>query len=155
MIRVVLIGFVFVLAFSACERGVLVSQKWKWDDHQWITGDKKSFVIQAADTTTVYQMDIQVSHEETYGYQNLYVRTMTTFPSGKEVSSVTSLELINPDGSWTGDMGESCCKVDIPLQQGFRFPEVGTYTWTIEPFMRIDTIKGINSLKVTCREFKK
>ena len=143
-----------MLTFSACERGVLVSEKWNWEDHQWITGDKKSFVMQAADTSTVYQMDIQVSHEETYGFQNLYVRTMTTFPSGKEVSSVTSLELINPDGSWAGDMGENCCKVDIPLQQRFTFPEVGSYTWTVEPFMRTDTVEGINSLKVVCRQVK-
>ena len=110
--------------------------------------------MQAADTTTVYQMDIVLDHEETYGYQNLYVRTTTIFPSGKEVNSVTSLELINTDGSWSGDMGENCCKVEIPLQQKFTFPEVGAYTWTVEPYMRIDTINGINSLKVTCRKFK-
>ena len=133
---------------------MLISQRWKWDDHQWVTGDTKSFVMQATDTTTVYQMDIQVNHEETYGFQNLYVRMVTTFPSGKEVSSVTSLELINPDGSWAGDEGASCCKVDIPLQARFKFPEVGAYTWTIEPYMRIDTISGINSLEVTCRKVK-
>ncbi len=111
--------------------------------------------MEALDTTTVYQMDIQVTHEETYKYQNLYIKTLTKYPSGKEVSSVTSLELINEDGSWAGDMGENCCKVDIPLQQRFTFPEVGSYTWTVEPFMRMDTVEGINSLKVTCRKVKK
>ena len=154
MIRATFIGFLFLLSLSACDRGVLVSEKWTWDNHQWITGDKKSFVMQATDTSTVYQMDIVLDHEETYGYQNLYVRTSTIFPSGKEVNSVTSLELINPDGSWSGDKGENCCKVDIPLQQKFTFPEVGAYTWSVEPYMRVDTINGINSLKITCRKFK-
>ena len=108
----------------------------------------------AADTSTVYQMDIEVNHEETYGYQNIYIRTLTTFPSGKEVTSVTSLELINADGSWVGDHGNNGWSVELPLQQRFTFPEVGAYTWTVEPFMRMDTIKGISSLKVTCRKVK-
>ena len=154
MIRATLIGFLFLLIFNACDSGVLVTEKWSWDDHHWIAGDEKSFVMQAADTSTVYQMDIVLDHEETYGYQNLYVRTTTQFPSGKEVNSITSLELINPDGSWAGDMGENCCKVEIPLQQRFTFPEIGAYKWTVEPYMRIDTIKGVNSLKVTCRKVK-
>jgi len=154
LIRIVSIGVIFLLTLSACDRGVLLSEKWKWEDQQWVTGDKKSFVMEAKDTATVYQMDIQINHEETYKYQNLYIRTLTKYPSGKEVSSVTSLELINQDGSWAGDMGENCCKVDIPLQQRFTFPEIGSYTWTVEPYMRTDTVQGINSLKVTCRKVK-
>lgn len=110
--------------------------------------------MEATDTSTVYQMDIQVSHDEKYGFQNLYIKTLTTYPSGKEVASITSLELINDDGSWAGDKGEGGRKVDIPLQQRFTFPEVGKYTWTVEPYMRVDTIPGINSLEVTCSKVK-
>jgi gliding motility-associated lipoprotein GldH len=154
LIRIASIGIIFLLTLSACDRGVLVSEKWEWKNQQWHAGDKKSFVMEATDTTTVYQMDIQISHEESYGYQNVYIRTLTTYPSGKDVTSVTSLELINQDGSWAGDKGEGGRKVDIPLQQRFTFPEVGKYTWTVEPYMRMDTIQGINSLKVTCRKVK-
>lgn len=108
--------------------------------------------MEAIDTTTIYQMDLQISHEETYGFENLYIRTLTTYPSGKEVSSITSLELINPDGSWAGDKGGGGRIVDIPLQQRFTFPETGSYTWQVEPYMRMDTVMGINSVKVTCRK---
>ena len=149
-----MIGFAFLVTLSSCDKGVRHTEKWKWKDQQWITGDKKSFVMVATDTTTVYEMDVELSHEETYAYQNLYIRTLTTYPSGKEVTSVTSLELINDDGSWAGDEGGNCCKVDIPLQHRFTFPEVGSYTWSVEPYMRVDTVKGINSLKVTCRRVK-
>jgi len=150
LIRAICIGIFFLLSLSACDRGVLISEKWEWKDEQWLAGDKKSLVMEAADTSTVYQMDLVLGHEETYGFQNLYIKTTTTFPSGKEVVSVTSLELVDEDGAWTGDTGEQCCKTELPLQRRFTFPEVGQYTWTVEPWMRIDTVKGINSLKVIC-----
>ncbi len=154
MIRFALIASILVMTLSSCDRGVLVSEKWTWKDHQWIHGDAKSMTMTATDTTTVYQMDLRIDHEEEYAYQNLYVRTKTTYPSGKEVTSITSLELINADGSWAGDKGENCCVLTLPLQARFTFPEIGTYTWTIEPYMRVDTVKGVNSLKAICKKVK-
>lgn len=142
------------LSFFSCEKGVMVSQKWKWKDKAWVQGDKKTIQLEATDTSKIYQMDIQVSHEETYAFQNLYVRTTTVFPSGKNVTSVTSLELLDEQGYWAGDYGENCCKVRIPLQRKFTFPELGMYSWTIEPYMRVDTVKGIEALQVICKEWK-
>lgn len=133
---------------------MLVSEKWVWKDHRWIHSDRKTMMIEAVDTTTAYQLDLQLTHEESYAYQNLYIRTLTTFPSGKVVTSVTSLELTDDKGGWAGNYGENCCTIRLPLQRKFTFPEVGTYSWTIEPYMRMDTVKGITSLKVTCRKWK-
>jgi gliding motility-associated lipoprotein GldH len=141
--------------FSACSKGVLKEEKWSWKDKQWIQGDRKTMVIEAMDTSTLYQMEVRLKHEESYAFENLYVRTITVFPSGREVTSVVSLELTQDDGSWSGDYGENCCSIEYMLQKQFTFPEVGTYTWSIEPYMRIDTIKGIQSVKVTCREKEK
>ena len=132
----------------------MVKEKWSWKDDQWIHGDKKTMVMEAVDTTTVYALDVIVNHEETYPFQNLYVRTLTTYPSGKEVTSVVSLELMDDLGQWSGSTRGNCCKVELPLQQRFTFPETGKFTWTIEPYMRVDTIHGINSLQVICREVK-
>lgn len=120
-------------------------------NHEWLSGDQKSFTLVATDTTTVYAMDITLGHEDTYPYQNLYIKTQTTFPSGKEVESVSSIELINPDGSWAGDCSGHSCTISLPLQHRFTFPEVGTYTWSVSQYMRMDTIHGVNSFKVVCR----
>jgi gliding motility-associated lipoprotein GldH len=146
---------VLLAALSACRQDVLVSQQWKWNDHQWITGDVKTMTLEAADTTTQYAMDLHLAWEKSYPYENLYVRTKTKFPSGKEVTSVTSLELAESNGTWAGDCDGGSCNLTFPLQQVFTFPETGTYSWSIEPYMRIDTVQGIKSLRVTCRQLKK
>lgn len=106
----------------------------------------------APDTIQAYLMDIRIEHSVQYPFQNAYIRLVTTFPSGKEVKSVSSLELANPDGSWAGECSGKTCLVTLPLQRGFTFPEIGEYTLKIEPYMRMDTIDGLKRLTVTCRK---
>ena len=119
-----------------------------------MAGDKKTMLIQAPDTSQIFRLDLEVEHHEKYGFQNLYVQTITTYPSGKEVKSISSLEFVNPDGSWAGHcIGEGkTCRLLLPLQQHFTFPEVGEYTWTIEPYMRMDTVVGIHKIVAQCRK---
>ncbi len=143
------------LMVASCHSDVLTSQQWKWPDHQWVNGDVKSMSLEAMDTTTRYAMDLDLAWDKTYGYQNLYIRTKTIFPSGKEVTSVTSLELEEANGTWAGKCSGGTCSLSFPLQKVFTFPEIGAYSWSIEPYMRVDTVLGIKSLRVTCRKLKK
>jgi gliding motility-associated lipoprotein GldH len=152
LIRFIFIGCIFVLSMSSCQKGVLSSAHWKLAHQRWITGDDKSMKIIAPDTTQAYMMDIRIEHTESYAFQNLYIRLLTTFPSGKQVQSVTSLELTNPDGSWAGKCGGKMCSVTLPLQPGFTFPEIGEYKLTIQPYMRLDTLDGLKRMTVTCRK---
>lgn len=140
--------------FSACKRDVLASETWTWKQEPWIFDDTKSMIIDATDTAALYRMDVILEHASTYGFQNFYIRTLTIFPSGKEVSSITSLELTDADGSWTGDCRGKTCSLELPLQQRFTFPEAGQYTWTVQPYMRMDSVQGINSLTVICRKLR-
>jgi gliding motility-associated lipoprotein GldH len=150
--RFLLIGSIFLLTLSACDKGVLSSATWTMENQQWIASDHNSFLLEAVDTITVYTMEIELNHDAKYPYQNLYIKTTTTFPSGKEVASVTSIELLKKDGSWAGDCSGKSCTLSLPLQQRFTFPEIGSYSWSVEPYMRKDTVEGLNSFKVVCRK---
>ena len=149
---ILLLPFIFLL--PSCNQDVLVSETWKFEDGMWLASDKKTMKIAAPDTSQVFSLDLEVEHNEKYPFQNLYVRTVTTYPSGKEVKSISSLELSNPDGSWSGKCsGEGkSCRVLLPLQQHFTFPEAGEYTWSIEQYMRTDTVTGINKIEALCRK---
>jgi gliding motility-associated lipoprotein GldH len=155
LIRFLFISSIFLAGLTSCHNDVLVSQEWKWDTQQWIVGDAKIMKIEAADTTSRYAMDLDLAWDKSFGFENLYIRTKTVFPSGKEVTSVTSLELEETDGTWAGKCSGSTCSLSFPLQKVFTFPEVGSYSWSIEPYMRVDTVQGIKSLRVTCRKLKK
>jgi gliding motility-associated lipoprotein GldH len=155
LIRYIVISIVLLTGIFSCNKDVLTSASWKFPDHHWITGDNKLMNIHAPDSTQAYAMDIRIEHSDAYQFQNLYIRVSTIFPSGKEIKSVTSLELSNPDGSWAGKCNGSSCSVTLPLQHGFNFPEIGEYKLTIEPYMRIDTIDGLKRMTVICRKREK
>src|SRR5690606_4369820 len=118
----------------------------------WLNSDPRSVSMTASDTQQVYSLDLTLTHTTDYSFQNLYVKTRTLFPSGKEITSVTSLEMTGDDASWTVDCKGRTCSLVIPLQQRFTFPEVGTYKWIIEPYMRQDTIKEIQSISILCKK---
>lgn len=140
------------LLIISCNKDIVVYEEWDFVQDTWVHGDKKTMTIPAPDTTSNYKLDLLVRHTVDYPYQNFYIRTVTTYPSGKEVASVTSLELANKDGTWAGDCSGDDCYLELPLQRKFTFPESGDYTWSVEPYMRVDTIEGIRSLTVVCRK---
>lgn len=138
----------------ACQSDVIVKEEFPFEHDQWIEGDVKLIEINAPDTSTVYQMNIGIQHSTNYPFQNLYIKTITTFPSGKEIISVASLELASSDGSWAGDCSGDNCSIMLTLQDHFTFPETGVYQWQIEPYMRMDTVQGIKSIEVICQKPK-
>lgn len=154
MIRIVVTCLSFVIIFTSCRKDILVEEKFEFPNSQWISGDAKSLTISAPDTSDVYNMEIELTHADDYSFQNLYVRLSTIFPSGKADTSVTSLELANPNGSWAGNCNGDKCSLVLPLQTRFTFPEEGKYQWQIAPYMRKDTIEGIRSLTVRCKKIK-
>lgn len=154
MIRIAVTCLSVVIIFTSCRKDILVEEKFEFPNSQWINHDAKSLTIEAPDTSGVYNMEIELTHTDDYAFQNLYVRISTIYPSGKADTSVTSLELTNPDGSWAGDCNGGECSLVLPLQTRFTFPEAGKYNWQIEPYMRTDTIEGINSITVSCIKTK-
>lgn len=151
--RLLFIGMAGMLICIGCQKGnILNSAKWQMEHNSWVSGDQKSFILEAEDTSKVYAMEITLAHDVAYPYQNLYIKTNTVFPSGKEVESMTSIELMRNDGAWAGDCRGQRCEITMPLQERFTFPEIGTYTWSVEPYMRIDTVPGVHFFEVVVLE---
>jgi hypothetical protein len=73
--RFLLFASLILTGLISCHSDVLVSQEWKWDQQQWIAGDVKTMQIDAADTTTRYAMDLDLSWDKSYAFENLYIRT--------------------------------------------------------------------------------
>ena len=136
------------LAFSVlgCGPNVLFENPVTIPETGWTYADSVDLSFEIKDTARVYDIFLEVDHLDAYGFQNLYVKTRTVFPSGKTDLQVLSLELADKIGFWLGKCSGGNCHLSIPIQQQIFFPETGKYTFHLEQNMRQSPIAGISKI---------
>lgn len=117
----------------------------------WVD-DKLTTTIDISDTLEMYDLVATIVHQEDYGFENLYLKITTLFPDGVESSSPLSLELSNSMGIWNGKCSGNLCSLSFNLQKDFKFKSVGSYTFTIEQYSRVDSLPGIENMTLSLYE---
>ncbi len=134
--------FCFIVCLASCgphpEVSIhrKVSRPWTYDQHM-------IFPLKIEDTTSVYEMVLDLDHSEDYEYQNLYVKIITSFPDGTSTDDVVSLNLTDGMGSFKGECHSKKCKTPILLHDKFKVKIPGTYTLTIYQHSRKDSLDGV------------
>ena len=147
--------FIILLAstvISACSQGTLVKESQDVQDGVWGYADSLRFQAAIEDTSRLYDISLLVKYDKSYAYQNLYVKVHTHFPQGKVLSPSLSLELADKSGQWLGKCSGKTCRVEIPIQQNAYFDEKGVYSFTLEQYMRVDSLPGIRSIGLHIRD---
>lgn len=118
----------------------------------WAWEDTLAFSFEIGDTTTVYDMLLELRHRVDYGFQNVYVRIHTTMPDGTTRTDLVSLEMADKQGRWLGTCGRKHCTLTIPVQQHIFFPQAGRYRVAIEQYMRKSPLPGIEAVGLRLRQ---
>ncbi len=143
-------AFVFVLAialsFFSCGPNYVYENTLDCSEQGWAFQDSLEAVFEVTDSNTIYNLHLILDHSTEFSYQNFYTRVHTTFPNGERLTEQLSLELAGKGGVWLGDCGNDACLLDIPIQQGVFFNQIGEYYISIEQFSRQDPLKGIRSI---------
>ena len=129
--------------FASCGPNYVYENTIDCPEQGWSFQDKLEATFEVTDSTTIYNLHLILNHSTEFSYQNFYTQVHTTFPNGEQLSEQLSLELAGKAGVWLGDCGGSSCELDIPIQQGVFFNQIGTYHISIEQFSRQDPLKGI------------
>ena len=112
----------------------------------WLPNSYIDFDWEVSDTTTAYDMELKVAHEEAFGYENLYTKLITVFPDGTTTSDVVSLNLRLPNGESYGNCSSTSCKVPFLLQDNIYFKQLGSHKLRIAQYSRIDSLSGVKEL---------
>lgn len=144
--------FVSLFLFTACGPDYLFQETREIPNGQWTYADTLDYALAIEDTTEVYSLFLELGHTTSYGFQNLYVRIHTRFPDGQRPAKVVSLELADKAGIWAGDCSNQRCTVRIPLQENAYFNQPGEYLFTIEQFMRQDSLPGVERVAFLVQE---
>lgn len=136
----------FVLIIASCGNNYEYEQKYTVENNAWSYQDTLNFNFNIIDTNRIYNLYLEVEHESSYAFQNLYTQIHTKFPGGERLDETLSLELASKAGSWLGDCSGSTCKLLIPIQENAYFNAAGDYEITLEQYMRENPINGIISV---------
>lgn len=150
--------FLFVFSFSlfliGCGKDFEYQKKYEIADNSWSYPDSLNFNFNIEDTTRIYNLFLEVEHQDNYSFQNLYTQIHTKFPGGERLSETLSLELADKAGNWMGGCSGSTCTLLIPIQQNAFFNAEGSYEITIEQYMRKNPIDGIISISFMLEKTK-
>ena len=149
--------FIWIIAsvgifFSSCNSDLLLDQKQKIKSNSWSSEDVLDFDFSIIDTNAIYDLFLEVEHSDDYPYQNVYVQSSMVFPAGQEVKQTVSLEVASKAGIWSGDCSGNSCVIELPLQMGAFFNQVGDYHFRLEQYSRDAVLSGVKSIRFKIKE---
>ena len=144
----VLINIVLGILFTTivgCD-SAYYSKSYSFGNRAWMYDDPRIFSFEIVDTSLIYDLILTVDHTDQFPYQNLYLKTLTKFPSDTIIEQSLSLELANEAGFWFGECQGAKCRLSIPIQSGVHFVESGSYNLDLEQYTRTDSLIGIKGI---------
>jgi gliding motility-associated lipoprotein GldH len=143
-----------LITLISCGPDYVYKEKQEISQEGWAYADSVCFHFDIQDTLTHYNLWLDVDHDASYAYQNIYVQFHTQFPDGKRQDQTLSLELADQNGLWNGECRSNRCSIHIPLQSNAYFNQTGTYSICLEQYMRISPLPGILGFQLAIEPFK-
>lgn len=138
--------FAVLLLLNACSKAAYYEQSISLPENGWAYDDLKQFEIEITDNEKFFDLILDISHSPSFGFENLYVKVLTIFPTGEEIEDKVSLQLADELDQWEGKCNAVECTVSILLQNKIYFKDKGKHLISFEQYNREDPLPGINSL---------
>ena len=134
---------VIFMFFASCDSGTIYDNNKSLPDDVWKSGKIIRFDVDLEDTVSVCKFYLNVRHNTSYRYANLFLFINTTFPDGEEARDTVEIILADPSGKWLGKGISNIRDNQVLLRRGLRFPRKGTYVFEFEQAMREPELEGI------------
>ncbi|MCS6934303.1 MAG: gliding motility lipoprotein GldH [Chitinophagales bacterium] len=142
-----LFGWVWLCAFvTGCKSDALMEINLPVESKGWTYDAPKVFSVNITDTSSRYNIYINLRHSFHYEWRNMWVNVETMFPDSTYYNKRVNLPMSEPNGEWYGKCLGDNCDLQTPIQQYARFPMPGTYKFTIRQDMRVNPLTGVKSI---------
>ncbi|CAK7073168.1 MAG: Gliding motility lipoprotein GldH [Parabacteroides sp.] len=133
------------ILLSSCENKALYDQYQIIDKTSWEDDKVYYFTFRVEDTSTPYNLTLQIRNNNLYPYKNLWLFCNEELPIGPLKRDTIECILANEAGKWRGH-GISLFQSGFPIRTNYLFPYPGQYTFSFRQAMREKTIKGIQEI---------
>ena len=135
---------------TGCDPNRVFEENTDFANYSWDVQQKPAFTFAVSDTAARYDIYFNVRHAAGYGFYNLYVKHTLTGPAGPVgPSQLHQLVLMDPKtgepkGSGSGDIYD----LQLLAMPKLRFARPGSYTLTLEQYMRIEQLPNLMAVGV-------
>ncbi|MCW3127826.1 MAG: hypothetical protein JWO03_3484 [Bacteroidetes bacterium] len=150
----VILSALTLICITSCDPNRLYETNTQVADQKWTYEDVKTYTVDVADTTTCYNIYINIRHSFQFEWRNLYVQVGTQMPDGRKIEKRVNLPLCESDGKWYGSCLGDNCDVPVMIQHDAKFPQPGKYTFTIRQDMRANPLVNIKSVGLRVEKAK-
>ncbi len=141
--------FVFLLLLCfGCNKDYAFTQANEIPDSGWTYPDVLKYDFEIADTSSLYDLYLEIDYVTSFAYQNVYVNVFTGQDKLDMKETQLSLDLSSKLGIWKGDCSGEECSYLLPLQKSIFFNKKGKHLFWIEQSSRDENLKGIKSIKL-------
>lgn len=113
---------------------------------RWATDSVAQFVYEAEQSYDG-RILIDVRHNETYPYQNMWLFVGVSTPDTTTIDTI-EFYLADDRGKWLGTGKNGVIEMPILYEQHFAFDSASTYTFTLQHGMREQTLRGVSDIGV-------
>ena len=143
-----------IVLLNSCGDRKLISEESHKIDGEWRYDNGISFTINSPDTTDFYDLDLEIIHTDEYGFQNLYIKTETTYPNEEAIESQVNMDLAVSSGEWLGSCRGKDCITPIAFAPRFKFNQIGPHKITIHQNTRDSLLAEIKALTLKVYRLK-
>lgn len=147
-ISALLIFLVFIMAFTACNRGTLYETGNEFREQLWHKDSTLVFKPVVEDTSQVINIGFSLEHNNNYPYSNLWLFIDVESPDGKMQIDTIEYFLAEPDGQWIGKGSDKERTLYWLYRRGVKLSSPGQLTFSVTQGMRRDELPGVKSFSL-------
>lgn len=151
-IALLAVGALFI-TLASCDRAQ-VSEKSKPLGKFWSKDSLARFEVNITDTLSIHSVYVTMRNSSTYPYSNVFLFVTTVAPSGAFVRDTMECVLADESGKWRGKGFAKYWDNRFAMRKNVKFPEKGTYTFTIQQGMRLEELPGIHDVGIRIERVK-
>lgn len=118
----------------------------------WDRKDAKAFIVNIDDTVSYYDFFVDLRHNESYPYANIYLFMTVNLPGDKHAQDTIGYYMQDAERNWLGNHSGSLISHHVLVKQNRRFPRKGKYVFTLRNGMRDNPLNGITDVGITLKK---
>ncbi len=140
---------------TSCSKRKVFEKYIDIDNYKWKRANLIKFEVPITDTTTNYDVTLNVRHTSYYAFANILLNVTTTYPAGDMRTKDYNIVLRNDDGTFKGEGAGDIWDLAYPVMTDVTFAQKGTYTFEVQNVMPAIEISDIMDVGLIVKKAKK